>query len=70
MGPGWNHNHNIYLKILATSDADGLYDNNLPNWIRDYRAGDRPEIIPLDEFEDVTEIPQLVTVSNGGRFIF
>ena len=70
MGPGWNHNHNIYLKILATSDADGLYDNNLPNWIRDYRAGDRPEIIPLDEFEDVTEIPQLVTVSNGGMFIF
>ncbi|RBP48517.1 polymorphic toxin-type HINT domain-containing protein [Arenicella xantha] len=70
MGPGWNHNHNIYLKILSQSDADGLYGNNLPLWIKDFRVGEQPVITPLDEFPDPVQIPQLVTVSNGGMFIF
>ncbi len=70
LGPGWNHNHNIYLKVLSKSDSRGLFDNNLPIWIQEVRSGGRPEIVDINAFPEIDEIPQLITVSNGGMFVF
>ena len=61
LGPGWNHNHNIYLEIVAYGDEDGFYGNNLPSWVEDVRSNtNQPQIIPLSDFPEVAALPRLI----------
>ena len=70
MGPGWSHNHNIFLEVLSYGDAQGVTGNNLPVWTEDLRPDESPAIFEIGELPDNDRIPQLVSVSNGGLFIF
>lgn len=70
MGPGWNHNHNIHLKVISRAEEGGVFDNNLPNWISPFRAFGKPIIVPYTSFPDLVQVPRVISVSNGGMFIF
>lgn len=75
IGPGWTHNHNLFLSVLKYSDGLPDYGANLPSWVAHTRRGtdadSKPFIMLKSEMEDLkTEAihPQMVSVSNGGVF--
>lgn len=70
LGPGWSHNHNLFVQVLAVGDGAQLGQYNLPNWIFDYRGGVfDTKIVPSDSLpRNVNDDPSLVLVSNGGLF--
>ncbi|MFO1369525.1 MAG: RHS repeat-associated core domain-containing protein [Marinagarivorans sp.] len=72
LGPGWSHNHNIYIQILAEGDGKTPYENNLPNWVGKTRSeSDQPLLLDAAKLRALMEgkkIPTRVAVSNGGTF--
>jgi RHS repeat-associated protein len=72
LSPGWSHNHNIYVQVLAWGDDQPAYDNNLPGWIGATReSSTQPRILDhqtLGNLKNRQLTPSVVAVSNGGSF--
>lgn len=73
LGPGWSHNHDIYIKVLARSDTGPDFGEKLPGWIAGTRAGSSPAIMTSNALaaqiqSSFPQVPSMVSVSNGGIF--
>ena len=72
LSPGWSHNHNIYVQVLAQGDDQPPYENNLPGWIGATReSSTQPKILDnqtLNNLKNRQVTPSVVAVSNGGSF--
>ncbi|GAA6152197.1 hypothetical protein NBRC116587_16160 [Pseudoteredinibacter isoporae] len=74
IGPGWTHNHNLFVQVMRYSDGNQPYGDNLPSWVKDTRDeldDEKPKLLLKAEMEALKTqavYPSLVTVSNGGIF--
>jgi RHS repeat-associated protein len=73
MGPGWTHNHNIFIQIAATRDVAPVYGDNLPRWVEDTRSPTGPIAITAETLAQLQPSPDEIgpvniVVSNGGTF--
>ncbi len=73
LGPGWSHNHDIYVKVLAVSDNGPSFGERLPGWVAGTRQGTQPQLMTADALNALIQaggpkIPSMVSVSNGGTF--
>ena len=73
LGKGWSHNHDIFLKVLASSDGTPMYGYSLPGWIRNTRGVGQPKLMTTDEYLSIQPnglnySPSLISVSNAGVF--
>lgn len=71
LGPGWRHNHDIYLNILAKREYGPSYRNELPGWIGQTRDDSGPLLIDTDTWSAIRATavyPSRVSISNGGQF--
>ncbi len=73
LGPGWSHNHDIFVKVLSWEDTNPHYGENLPGWVSGTRQGIGPRLLTSDALtlliaSSGPQVPSRVSVSNGGMF--
>ncbi len=72
MGPGWRHNHDLHLEILASREFGPSYRNELPGWVGHTRHTlTGPQLLDSHTLANLMpdhDWPSRVAVSGGGQF--